>query len=224
MINENNILNEVPSLKWIPFVGQNYNFNKVLIVGESHYHENNKESILKHNDPNFTKIIVNELAIQRRYWSTKMFCNLHKTLIGNDNFNTTKLWNNIAYYNFVQRSMNTNKGRPDKNDFVLGWEVFFKLSEILQPKICIFVGTSSSNYLQSFINLNTKDTKLIEFKWLDKIGRTHPRYAKINFKNFIFEIYFIQHTSQYFSWSKWHKYLEGKIPNEIIFLKDLTRN
>tara|TARA_R110001606_G_C15355651_1_gene647994 strand:+ start:1228 stop:1926 length:699 start_codon:yes stop_codon:yes gene_type:complete len=226
MTTEQDILNKIQNLKWYPFIGKEYengvSGKKVLLVGESHYHENNEQSIAKHNKPEFTKIVVNELAIQRMYWSTKMFSNLHRTLIGNDTFDSEKLWNSLSFYNFVQRAMITNKGRPTETDLFSGWEVFFKMAEILKPDICIFIGTGSSNYLKEYVNKNRTDINITEFKWLKKISRTYPRKAKLELNKRDIELHFIQHTSQYFSWSKWHEHLKKELPTELNYWKEIT--
>lgn len=219
-------ISKISNLKWYPFIGKQYENGvankKILFVGESHYHENNEQSIAKHNNPEFTKIIVNELAIQKQYWSIKMFSNLHRTIIGNDNFDSEKLWNSIAFYNFVQRAMVTNKERPTESDLLLGWEVFFEVVEILKPDVCIFIGTGSSNFLKEFVTKNRKDIIINEFKWLKKISRTYPRKVKLVYNKRYIELHFIQHTSQYFSWLKWHQYLKNELPDELECFKNST--
>jgi hypothetical protein len=226
MTSEKDILKKIPKLKWYPFIGKDYengvSEKKILLVGESHYHENNEQSISKHDRPEFTKIVINELAIQRRYWSTKMFSNLHRTLIGNDIFDSAKLWNSLAFYNFVQRPMETNKGRPTESDLMSGWEVFFKVVEVLNPDVCIFIGTGSSNFLIEYVNKNRTDIKINEFKWLKKIGRTYPRKAKLELNNREILLHFIQHTSQYYSWPKWHEHLKNEIPTELNYWREIT--
>lgn len=210
---------QIDCLKWTPFVGNKYNDGvsgkRVLLVGESHYHENNKQSIDKHNEKDFTKIIVNELAINRHYWSTKMFSNLHRAIIGNDAFDAKAFWNSLAFYNFVQRAMVTKKGRPNKMDFLNGWNCFFEVADKLKPDICIFIGTSSSNYLNEFSQINSKDFTILSYKWTNKISKTYARKAKLKINSKEMDLHFIQHTSQYFSWSKWHEHLKGVIPEQI---------
>jgi hypothetical protein len=60
--NKDKEFKNVENLKWLPFVGQNFfnspNENKMLIVGESHYHDKSEESILKHDNPLYTRIVI----------------------------------------------------------------------------------------------------------------------------------------------------------------------
>jgi len=131
--------------KWLPFIGDNYlnlsQNNRMLVIGESHYHNNTSESIQKHEDIDFTRKVINEMAINRWYYSTKIFPNFHRALMGNDVFDSKKFWHLVAFYNFVQRPMMTNRGRPSYNDYYDGWSVFFHVINILSPKICLFIGT-----------------------------------------------------------------------------------
>lgn len=79
---------QIENLKWLPWVGDRFNSlaldNKLLIVGESHYHDNTPDSIEKHNSPTFTREVVEELAIERWYYGTKIFPNLHRALFRNE--------------------------------------------------------------------------------------------------------------------------------------------
>jgi hypothetical protein len=63
---------DISNLKWLPWVGEHFNSldinNRLLIVGESHYHDNTPASIEKHNSPDFTRQVVEELAVERWYY------------------------------------------------------------------------------------------------------------------------------------------------------------
>ncbi|WP_019037707.1 hypothetical protein [Psychroflexus tropicus] len=205
-------------LKWEPFIGKNFEIGisqkKILIVGESHFHNGSEKSIKKINKINFTKIVIKEMAIKKEYWSTKFFQNLHRTLVGSDNFKGENLWDYLAFYNFIQRPMETNKERPRSKDFLIGWNSFFYVIKEIKPDICIFIGTSPSHYFSEF-KKERVDFKTIKFKRLDKIGNSYPRYAKILRENNEIEFYFIKHTSSYYSWKKWRAFLEKKIPDQI---------
>ncbi|WP_369049533.1 hypothetical protein [Tenacibaculum sp. UWU-22] len=217
---------DIKNLKWQPYVGLNYqkgvNGRKVLIVGESHYLGNDENSIEKHNNPLFTQIVINELAINRYYWNTRIFPNFHRALIGNDSFNAELLWSYFSFYNFIQRPMESNKSRPTENDFEIAWQVFFNVAKNLKPDLCIFIGTSSSNFLSYQSEKNNIELK--ELKWLKKIGNTYPRKAIISLNKKEIELHFIKHTSQYFSWYKWNEHLTNEIPNELEYLKKTVAN
>lgn len=224
MLNE---FKKINSLKWLPFIGNNYlntpNENKMLVVGESHYHDNSTESILKHDNENYTRIVIQELAIERQYWGTKIFGNLHKTLLKNDEFSTSNFWNLVCYYNFIQRPMVTNKSRPKLNDFIEGWETFFKIIEIIKPKVCLFIGTSSANSLKN--SIQDTNFKIKSLKWEDKLNGAYAKSAIItDIDNNEIKLIFIKHTSQMYSWEKWNKYLEKNIGYQLNWLNEKVKS
>ena len=205
-----NIEKKIDGIKWLPWIGIKY-FScppkyKLLIVGESHYHDNSSESIEKHNKESFTQEVVQDLAVNRNYYNTKMFKNLHLALCDHDDFQSDKLWELISFYNFIQRPMVTNKERPSKEDHLKAWAVFFELIDKLKPAKVLFIGVEASNYL----SLYRRDIKVTKET---KIGTTSPRSAKIDvaYQEDPLELYFIKHTSQYFSSEKWHQYLLEKL-------------
>ncbi len=210
------------NLYWLPYVGEGYSSldrkNKVLVIGESHYHDNTPRSIKDHQLKEFTRIVVAEQAISRNYVDTKMFSNFHRTLMGNDDFNSTQLWGKLSFYNFVQRPMSTNKERPVKSDFLYGWDSFIDVIKILEPGICIFIGVEASNTLGQ-ASKNSELT-LNSFSWGTKINGTYSRRASVRILSGPeTELLFIRHTSQYFSWELWKQHLDMHIPGTLNYLK-----
>ena len=215
------------NLKWEPYIGKKFekgiSQKKILIVGESHYHNGSEKSILKINKSNFTKIVIEEMAVKKEYWSTKFFQNFHKTFVGSDNFKGESLWDYLAFYNFIQRPMSTNKERPNNSDFIKGWSSFFEVLDNLKPDICIFLGTTSSHYFSKFKKKRT-DFKTLEFKRMDKVGNSYPRYAKIIKSDYRIDLYFLKHTSSYYSWKKWRGFLQRNIPEQISELSKIDES
>ena len=215
-------LRKIKELKWLPWIGDNYNAvpqdKKLLIVGESHYHDTTPQSIQKHNDANYTRAVIEELAIDRFYYGTKIFPNLHRALLQNDEFDTEIFWNLIAYYNFVQRTMETNKGRPNYDDFYSGWKTFFEVIKILRPSICLFIGTTSANVLShAIVESSFTMNGLV---WGEYISNAYAKSSIVKDQegNEI-KLIFIRHTSQMFSWKLWNEYLITVIPDEIAWLE-----
>lgn len=119
---------DIEDLKWLPWVGDRFSSlspeNKLLIIGESHCHDNTPFSIEKHNAREFTRDVIEELAIERWYYGTKIFPNLHRALFRNDEFDSATFWSLVSFYNFIQRPMDTNRGRPSCDDFYNSWLPF----------------------------------------------------------------------------------------------------
>lgn len=221
-LSKDEIFSEIDGLTWLPYVGENYfnNDPRILVIGESHYQEENATSIRRAKDVKLTRDMLTDFGINRKYWKTKIFQNFYKALFRTDKINSVELWKNLAFYNFVQRPMTNNKKRPSKSDYENGWLTTFKLMEVLKPNVCFFIGVESSNHLHSVIKKSNFEKK--SFKEDSKISNTKPRKAVITDKlgNEI-KLIFIQHTSSRFSWDKWNKYLKIEIENEIKLLKKI---
>lgn len=215
--------NSIDNLKWLPWVGDRFSSlafdQRLLIVGESHYHDNTPGSIEKHNSSNFTRQVIEELAIERLYYGTKIFPNLHRALFRNDEFDSPTFWNLVSFYNFIQRPMETNKGRPSYDDFYKSWFPFLEIIRILRPKTCLFIGTSAANSLTEALKETDFVTDVVKRE--DYISNAYAKTSilKDKYGNET-QLIFIRHTSQMFSWSKWNEYLQKKIPNELTWFSE----
>jgi hypothetical protein len=207
-------------LQYYPFVGENYKKakEKILIVGESHYAENTKESEEIHKHQNLTRAVINDKGINRDYRKTKTFTNFHKAIFTNDTFDSQKFWDLLAFYNFVQRPMFSSKHRPIFKDFTDGWQTFFKVIEIIKPTSIIFIGVKASDFLQNAIS--TSEYSLQNYKWDEKISRTYPRKGTLVSKeNISTQVLFMQHSGRHFSHAKWNNYLQKHLGQKLDWLK-----
>jgi hypothetical protein len=223
--NIDSILSNVYGLKWLPWIGEDYLFleesKRLLIIGESHYHENTKESIEKHDSITFTREVVVEMPMDKCYYGTKVFQNLHRALFGNDEFDSEIFWNLVAYYNFVQRPMVTIQGRPNYLDYINGWKTFFEIVKIIKPKTCLFIGTTAAYHLVEATKESGFETDGV--RWEDSIGNAYAKTAIIqDQQGHEIKLVFIRHTSQMFSWSQWNAYLKKTIPSEIRWLEEMV--
>lgn len=221
------LFTQTENLKWLPWVGDRFSSlsycKKLLIVGESHYHDNTHAGIEKHNSPTYTREVIEELAIERWYYGTKIFPNLHKALFRNDNFDSSAFWSLVSFYNFIQHPMETNKGRPTYDDFYNSWFPFLEVVKILKPKICLFIGTSAADSLTNA--LQDTDFKTGGVVWEDFISNAYAKTTSItDIEGNETQLIFIRHTSQMFSWSKWNEYLQKKIPNELVWFSQQLEN
>lgn len=217
-----NQLEQINGLKWLPWIGSMYaevpSEKRILIIGESHYHDNTPESIAKHEELGFTREVVEEIAIEQWYYGTKIFGNIHRALFRTDSLNAEEFWNSIAFYNFIQRPMATKSQRPNYDDWVMAWKVFFGMMETLEPAVCLFFSSmAAGTFAEAATELN------YQFKGVrveECIGRCYARTASVFSKSGReVPLLFCRHPSQYFSWSAWNEYLERKIPEQIEWMK-----
>lgn len=216
--------NTIKNLSWLPWVGSDFfrNDRRLLIIGESHYvngetMEDYQKSLSYLSQINFTRNLIIETQIDDLY-SHKALDNLFKTLFGNKIINKHKVWQNIAFYNFVQRTMNYGLGNqeiPNITDFDNGWKTFIDVVKIIKPTDCIFIGvTAATSFERMMDQMNISRTARI---YHPKIGNTAPALASINIDDNEVQITFIKHTSAFFSPKKWQPFL--KLQNGEIMKK-----
>lgn len=212
---------QIEQLKWLPYIGEDYfsSDKKIMVIGESHYRDDNQHSIDWNNKPTFTRDIHKIIALDKKYERTKVFYFLNRALFRNDERIDTKiLWAKLAFYNFVQSSMHTRKSRPNEDDYLKGWVSYFKLLPILNPDFCIFIGVEASNFLEKAIEIN--EFKISDIKKSEKINGTFPREVKITQPNGKeTKLLFIKHTSNFFSWDDWNIFMKKNYESELNWIK-----
>ena len=216
------MMNCPESLKWFPWIGKEY-FNsehRVLIVGESHYlldeDDENAELIKQEADcPDFTQNVLQTKCIDDKKNTQPTFDNLARCLFGKPK--TEGVPKELAFYNFVQRPMESNKERPTSEDMEKGWKVFAELIKILKPTHCIFIGFAAADS-------GHRKPYICKFPCRkEKVGKYYARLfsAKIDEQNTCqcCQCIAIKHTSQYFSWRLWSKFLQDRYPKMMEYLK-----
>lgn len=221
-------IEKIPGLYWKPWIGRDFNNSeyRLLIVGESHYisAQNEDEYVKKYveskNSQSLTRDCIYESAILQD-WFNNTYENTHKTLLRTNTFDREALWKNLAFYNFIPRTMDYRKReRPNYVDFYNSWETFIHLLETINPTAVLFIGVEASNSFNmamEALNIPFKGAK-----WETRIGNTYSRTASLSQNGTDIPLIFIQHASQYFSWSKWSEYFEYKLPKYFCHLQKLA--
>lgn len=201
-------LSKIDNLFWFPWIGKNYSIEnrKILIVAESHYviektKEKTKEVIAKvsNREYQFTREMIYD------QWKNNMIDNLFRALVKTNEFEPSQVWDNVAFYNFIQRPMDyTIKERPTKKEFLEGWKTFVEIVKILEPDECLFVGVAASNQFNTAMDFLGFDYDYV--KWFKGQG-AYARKHSITVNSKKIPITAIKHTSQYFSWPSWHTFL-----------------
>jgi hypothetical protein len=221
---DNELLN-LNGLTWLPWIGKNFKNNKkrLLIVGESHYAlgDNDEEYQKRYKDATDNKTLTRECIYESPVcgeWRNNTFDNIHRVLLRSNDFDKELFWEQVAFYNFIQRLMDYRvKERPTWVDFYSSWKTFIELIKILKPTDCIFIGVSASNsYNQAMEELRVKYEPV---KWLEGIGTAYARTATISLNDDEIKLSFIQHASKMFSWSNWNTFLSRENGETLAFLK-----
>jgi len=226
----NELFDKINELRWYPWIGSNYTENKILIIGESHYAQDENGNFDKEcyedflSDKNTTINIVERL-LNGESW--KMFQNTYKALLGTDNINKEAFWSNVAFYNFVQLPRKTIEDKPSKTDFISGWNVFYELLKVIKPTHCVFLGLSSAQYLKSVMKRKKGiifADKKSTFEQCDKkIGFYWGRIAHLEYEDVNTDITFIHHPSLAFKDKDWHNYLMERMGVTLENLNSKTK-
>ena len=215
-------------LKWNPWVGDRYlraeKKKKILFIGESHYGP-------IRDDVNFTRYTVYESHVNNLWGSKgKMINGLHRAL-----FKTAlsepeelpgreSLWRTVAFYNFVQRLMETQKDKPSPDDFRKGWNTFIEVAKILKPRTVIFIGTTAMGPRYFERAMREKQVEHEEISDSEIRNRARTRFCKLKIDNHEMRLLSIRHTSsKCFSWSQWHELLVKRLPEELEYLRNIAR-
>lgn len=211
----------VASLKWLPFVGKDYQNqeDKILIVGESHYVPEGQHSDREiYEDEGWTRAFIRKDGpmLDENFpdgSKSPIIRNIELTLnIDPQDLNQKrKLWSSVVYYNFIQKLLDSRKNRPGKTDFELAWVPFFEMLEILKPKKILFCGLSATRYPNSFYK--AAKARGYTDTWINatdkKVGRSKVREAFLFRPDYQAKILFIRHPSSYYSWKKWREVYLG---------------
>jgi hypothetical protein len=227
-------------LRWLPWIGKDYrkSIGKILIVGESHYtNEQDLNRVVEkkaecHGNVLLTREIVAEYPLEgyEAGWlnnagrrNNPTFDNLHRVLLKDDLLQAIdikrrgRLWEQFAFYNFIQNAMdygNNRRERPSTDDFLRGWRLFVQLIEVLHPKVCVFIGVQASNFFnEAMCKLEIQHTPIT---WGDPINRVYARVGgSVTVAGETTKLLFMRHTSQYFRWENWYDYLETMMPENM---------
>lgn len=207
----------INGLKWLPWVGKNYDKTGVLIIAESHY--GGKTEFEADGSDNTKEDFTREAFVKRHadgenMW--KMPNNLMRAVWKGDCSvgNRKIFWENVAFYNHVQKLMElATWQRPSKEDFRNGWDVFPEVVKILKPDYCLFIGLIASYSFN--IKMKEKGLSYEPVSWMEKINGACPRRFSLTVDGHKTEVIGIRHTSGQISPSpdKWYDFLhENWIP------------
>lgn len=161
--------------------------------------------------------MISECAVNGQ-WPNKTLEAIVKLLFATTQIDRQRFWNDTAFFNLIQRPMDygARRERPGWDEFMLGWQVFADVVRIIQPSHCIFIGLSATYSFDD--SLRSRKILIQGIKKTKQIGRSWARSAVIQNDTKSIELCFVQHTSKYFSWRKWHEYLKTDYPYLMAWL------
>jgi hypothetical protein len=215
-INYDSQLKKIKNLKWIPWIGCNYIKSKLLVLSESHFDWKEKNSWKMLNDFEFERNHIKEHYIKviegnKNYIS--VLDNLLKAIYNKKEITSEKklqFAKNISYGVIVHKPLKNNLTRPNKLDFINGWKINSKIIQIIKPKIIMFIGVESINYIKKNVEV-IEPLRLKKYKEFNKINNVYPRKFILMNDNEIIDFIAVKHTSSRFSWVEWGKFINKNI-------------
>lgn len=189
---------EIKSLKWLPWIGQEFPKNKRFIVlGESQYEDGHD---WQENNLDATRTLIRNRCLGHR---GSFYTKVEKVLLSECNPSLEQknnLWRTIAYWNLVQRLMSSKKERPNFEDFICGWKVFFGVLETLKVLNCTIIVMGKSSFGPCGYFLQNKDTS-----WSKDLFDEKNKVIKLSKEGSTLMLVFINHPSgSYgFKWQTW---------------------
>ena len=179
----------VVGLKWLPWIGTNYDNTKTVIVGESQYEDGD---YWQYENIDATRILISKRFDGDR---GKIYTNIEKVLLGIEKPTLEQgnfVWKSVVYLNLVQRLMSSRNERPNDLDFDNGWMTFFKIVEIIKPTTCIVIGKKSWGRFCNYLNNNENGAK-----WNKEISEFHAveRIVTLSKDTYQLKLIFINHAS-----------------------------
>lgn len=199
-----------------PWIGPDYESGgifgkKILVVGEAHICGADCEDCGIGKSPecedlNTPGVVKNYLQNHSGEWS-RTFRKFERALFGNwtDDSQSEKIWNSVAFYNYIQRALTKSRISPEWQDFKDSEEAFFTVIDTLEPDLIIVWGLT-----RMYDNLPAGD-RWIKGDYLE-IEETEIKngYYKTSKEKEI-RVLWICHPSAAFSIEKWHNVIKSEL-------------
>lgn len=201
-----------------PWVGKNYETGgifdkKILVLGESHYCGGCNQCGLKFSpqceEVNTSKVIQLLLNGYTDKW-TPTFRKFERSLVNKTTTldDSQKIWNSVAFYNFLQVAMNDKRQGGSAEDYEEGRKAFLEVLENLQPDLIIVWGTTRLYNNLPKINCGWNiGEKIMVDGWPVPNGY----YQLLNGKKSQLIAVWHPSTSRGYSWDWWYKVISTQL-------------
>jgi hypothetical protein len=200
-------------IKFSPWVGANYNYGiggcKVLVLGESHYCANLIDEI-----PEITINVIKDLMDPNSKFEEykNTYTKFVEALAGKDiswnNFpEMSRVWNLLAFYNYVQEALSGPREAPSTEQFRNSEGAFWDVLDKLRPNLVIVWGSRLYNNLPR-VGFQGPDARTPDGQGIETWS-----YYRDNYEVCILPI---THPSAGFTPEYWHKVIEDFIKDVIL--------
>jgi len=161
------LLLENRELRWFPWVGENYDSARILLIGDSNYEDGGNVDAKDYWTREFIRGegFYKELQVDNKH-NSKLLRSVEKTFLSVTYKTADRrkfLWSSVTYLNLSQKAVKVQNGkyeRPTVEDFEKGWDSILKLFLIMKPNSVVKLGVSGEG---NFVN-KIRSNKDWEFK------------------------------------------------------------
>lgn len=198
-------LKRLKGLKWLPWIGDQYESSRILVVGESNYADSDWVSVVE-RDIDFTRKVSDYLCIKREEKQKgRTLPTIARMLRREDDEDVRDVWRRIGYMDIVQRCLTDygdRKERPQIEDLKSGFRCVSKVIDVLKPRLVIFSGSNS--VLDVVPELKVGCSKMCPKR--NESGHAHAMIGKV-------PVLLLPHPVSFgFSHYEWRKFLRESFP------------
>lgn len=194
-----------------PWIGKEYKSGgifgkKILVVGESHYCGGCDGCGIKFaeqcDDVQTSDIVKTYLRTHSGEWA-RTFRKFERALVGHetDNIESERIWNSIAFYNYIQVAMTATRIAPGDEEYDAAEEPFFEVLNRLRPDLMIVWGVT--RMWDNMPSRNWEKSDEIEVE-----GRKVKNGQYMLDDDHCVRSIWINHPSSGFSWNLWNKVIQ----------------
>lgn len=199
-----------------PWVGKDYESGgifgkKILVLGEAHLCggcSNCGKVDTAEECADFTSSNCIELLLEGHTDSwTPTFRKFERSLVNHETTleESRKIWNSIAFYNYVQKAMDGSRKTPEWIDFRNSENAFFEVIDELRPDLIIVWGVTRMYDLLPDGDRWREGKELVVDNY--KIKNGYYRRADKNETR----VLWVYHPSTGYSWNWWHKVITKEL-------------
>lgn len=199
-----------------PWVGKEYHSGgmftkKILILGEAHLCGGCEECGRIENAgecADFTSRNCIEILLNGETTSwTGTFRKFERSLVNHetDLEESRRIWNSVAFYNYIQKSMDTSRKSPEWVDFRNSEEAFFEVLNELQPDLLIVWGVTRMYDMLPGGDAWREGEPLV----VDGYSVKNGYYVLVNGK--YVRVLWVYHPSAGYSWDWWNKVIKTEL-------------
>ena len=219
--------------KWLPYIGKDYNKEKILFVGLSHYDKKDNENWTKAlltKIPNIESVVgnglgkysngeINENKLFRGLES--VFFNLSKVELSSPDLKErrTKLWKSIAFHQLLEQPIDgETKHKETEKLRIEGLKKLSQLIDLLKPKHIVIMSNSWNYHADLAEIIESTENKINYVSVIPNKSDIRTVMFEKSKNNFSFSS--IYHPSYFKYIDKQHKLLKDVMPEFIDYLNN----